>query len=126
VNDVVPGFLRGTVFSLGIVLLAGCASAPPFSVTLGAMGASATFSTPGWTKEVPVTKSALVSAPVLMVPPGTANVTPHSVATVVAEPSPPPSRPDTKAVLARAAVAKETTIPVVEAPVSSPVLAIPK
>ena len=91
------------------------------------MGVNATFSTPGWSETVQV-KKADVAAPVLMVPPGSVPVpiTPTTVATVVPAASPPAAVPDTKAVLARKTVEKETAIRVVEAPVSSPVLAIPK
>ena len=91
------------------------------------MGANATFSTPGWSETVPIKKSD-VAAPVLMVPPGSvpATITPTTVATVIPAASPPSTVPDTKAVLKRQAVASEKSIRVIEAPVSSPVLAVPK
>lgn len=91
------------------------------------MGVNATFSTPGWSETVQV-KKADVAAPVLMVPPGSVPVpiTPTTVATVVPAASPPSAVPDTKAVLTRKTVEKETAIRVIEAPVSSPVLAVPK
>jgi hypothetical protein len=125
-------FFGIALIALGVVLwMTGCSSMIPLTVSAGFMGATVSVSTPGWSKEnVPVTKSALVDAPVLMVPPGTVAVNSNTVATVSSPGEalpPPPAVPDTKRVLDRQAVAPGVkSVPVIEAPVSSPVLAIPK
>ena len=92
-----------------VILLAftfwGCSSFPPSSVSAGFMGASVTVATPGWSKPVAVVPSPAIQSPALLVPfdSGIAN---NALATVT----------DGKIT---------ATVPVVEAPVKTPVLAVP-
>jgi hypothetical protein len=91
------------------VALTSCSSFPPGSLSAGFMGASVTVSTPGWTKPVPVVASPAVSAPVLMVPQGTIGEAQSNLAQVTTN---------------TATLAK--TVPIMEADVVTPVLAVPE
>jgi len=93
---------------LCLLVLSACENLPPLSFTAGFMGAQVTVATPGWTKEVAVERSKIIDAPVLMVPPGTMRVTSQTIAEVT----------DAKG--------DQSTVPVIEAPVSVPVLIEPK
>ena len=96
---------------LGLILvilcaLDACSSFPPLAVSAGFLGATVGVSTPGWQKPVPVVPTPAITSPALLVPIGspiagneTATVTDHNTTAVV---------------------------PIVEAPVDTPVLAVPK
>jgi hypothetical protein len=88
------------------LLLCNCASFPPLTVGAGFMGATVDISTPGWSAPVPVKPSAAVEKPVLMVPLNTVDA--PKTATINGTASKPPS-----------------VVPVIKAPVTAPVLAVP-
>jgi hypothetical protein len=75
------------------------------SVSAGFMGADITVATPGWSAPVKVTPSAVIQSPALLVPLGS-----------------PIADNDTATVNDKGTTA---VVPVVEAPVSAPVLAVP-
>ncbi len=87
-------------------LLTSCASAPPGSYGVNAFGFGVTYSTPGWSAPVPVVKSEVITKPTLLVPTDSP-IADHDSATVT----------DGKVT---------STVPIVEASVAAPVLAVPK
>jgi hypothetical protein len=91
------------------ILLCGCAPGsyvPPLSVSAGFFGAEVTVAEPGFTVPAKVVTSAAVSIPTLMVP---------ATEPVAAIGSVPVTN----------TAGQTTTVPVVTAPVISPVLAVP-
>jgi hypothetical protein len=86
--------------------LGSCSSFPPSSISAGFFGANVTVATPGWSAPVAVVPSPAIQSPALLVPLGSpiadndqATIHDHNITAFV---------------------------PIVEAPVAAPVLAVPK
>jgi hypothetical protein len=96
------------IFSGAGYFFCSCAGSyvPPVSISGGFFGATVTVSEPGFTVPAKVTPTALVSTPTLLVP---------ATEPVAANASVPVTTSS----------GESTTVPVVVAPVSSPILAIP-
>lgn len=97
------------LFALILIVLGSlnaCSSFPPLAVNAGFMGATVGVSTPGWQKPVPVVPNPAIQSPALLVPIGSP-IANNDQATVT----------DGKIT---------ATVPIVEAPVAAPVLAVPK
>ena len=92
-------------FALLLALLTSCSSFPPASISAGFFGATVTVATPGWSAPVPVVPTPSMLGPALLVPIGS-----------------PIAVNDTATINDHGTVA---LVPVVEAPVSKPVLAVP-
>lgn len=99
--------MKFCAFSL-IALLCGCAGqyVPPVSISGGFFGASVTVSEPGFTVPAKVVSTAAVKQPTLMV-----------------SPSDPLAASDSTTVTT--SIGSSATVPVMVAPVSAPVVAVP-
>lgn len=89
-----------------VLLFCSCSSFPPLTVGAGFMGATVQVSTPGWSAPVPVKSSISIDKPVLLVPENTVDV--PTQATVQGDGDRPTS-----------------TVPVLKASVTAPVLIVP-
>lgn len=82
-----------------------CSSFPPMAVNAGFMGGTVGVSTPGWSKPVPVVANPSIQTPALLVPIGS-----------------PIANQDQATIHDKNITA---FVPIVEAPVAAPVLAVP-
>lgn len=92
--------MRMNVLVVGL-MLSGCASSHPWTISAGFMGADISVSTPGWEAPVPVVQSPVITKPTLLVP----STSPAAGDLVASTPN--------------------GSVPVVVAPVATETLAIP-
>jgi hypothetical protein len=96
--------MKAALLSLALCALSACSSFPPLALGY-TFPMTVSVSTPGWSAPVAVAPSAAVNTPVLMVPVGAATAV--------------------QAVVAATKTTAATVVPVIEAPVTAPVLAVP-
>jgi hypothetical protein len=105
------GVAAGLTAGLIVYLCTGCttpgAYVPPVSISAGFFGAEVTVSEPGYTVPAKVVATASVGHPTLMVPAGDPVAASDSVPITTT-------------------IGNTATVPVLVAPVTSPVLAVPK